>query len=124
MNGIEAAAAGRLIADAERKYLPNGTPVLNFAIAIADSRSEADAELMTCSIYANHRAGFDVDALEPRLRRGQEVHVVGKLKLSRWSSEDGRDHARLQLAVAELSFLGLARPAPARGRSHQFSLDA
>lgn len=73
--------AGRLVRDAVRAATPQGTPVLEFTLAVSrrvkvkDSEPREEVSYLDCAVYGNLAL-----ALHGKLVRGRPVHVDGRVK--------------------------------------------
>lgn len=79
MNGIQAAFTGRIGKDAEVRTTRDGKPWASFPVAVDTTKdNEAGPAWVKVSLF-----GEAVDALAPRLTKGVEVYVEGRLTLRR-----------------------------------------
>ena len=96
---------GNLAADPELRFLPNGTAMVKFPIAsaprILDRESgqwkDGDPLFLTCTAWrdlAEHAA--------ESLHKGTRVVVVGRLRLSRWETDEGEKRSAYGLDVDEV----------------------
>lgn len=94
--------AGRLAADAEQRFLPNGDAVLSFRVAsdigYGDRKS---TNWFSCSIF-----GKRAEALAQYLGKGQQVTVFGSLTLREWVNKDGAKQISPDVRVDEISLQG------------------
>ena len=75
------ALVGRLVADPELRYLPNGTPVASFAVAVNRSTRKADGSFedaldgfFDCELF-----GGQALSLTDNCRKGTEIQLLGSL---------------------------------------------
>ena len=75
------ALVGRLVADPELRYLDNGTPVANFAVAVNRSNRKADGSFedsldgfFDCELF-----GGQALTLSETCSKGSEIQVMGSL---------------------------------------------
>jgi single-strand DNA-binding protein len=111
VNGITAALTGRLGGDAEQRYLPNGTALATFSVAVDDAgRAEGEApEWVRVTVW-----GHAAEDLAPRLTRGTPVYCEGRNKLERWDARDGHERSALKLTAWVVQPLGqIGRRVPA-----------
>ena len=88
--------SGNLGRDAELKWLPNQTAVLNFSIA--NSTGYGDKKFTTwinCGIF-----GKFGEAMEPYLKKGVKVTVSGEIRMNKWQSDQGEKQS-LQLRCSQ-----------------------
>jgi single-stranded DNA-binding protein len=88
MNGIHSAFTGRLGADATVRTTRDGKPWAAFSVAVDTTK---DAETATSWVRVN-LFGDRVDELAPKLLKGVEVYVEGRLSL-RKLDRSGRKRA-------------------------------
>lgn len=101
---------GNLTRDSDlRNTNVNGTPVLNFAVAVNDRRKnqttgewEDYPNYIDCSLF-----GARATALEPILKKGLKVAIEGKLRWSQWTDKDNPDKKRssINVLVDEIEFM-------------------
>jgi len=102
LNGITAAFTGRIGKDAEVRNTRSGAPWAAFPVAVdTDVDSEAGTAWVRVALF-----GETVDALAPRLTKGAEVYIEGRLTLRPWTDADGRSRAGLSLAAWEVVPMG------------------
>jgi single-strand DNA-binding protein len=80
---------GRLTADIEQRYLPNGNAVANFTIAVDDSYKKKDSnekveqtEWVRCTAF-----GKTAEFLANWLHKGKRVLVCGKMKTREYEKD-------------------------------------
>lgn len=114
---------GNLTKDSELRYLPSGSAVLEFRMAVnrryrTQSGEERDETLyIDVSLFGQRRA----EGLHPHLKRGKPMFVEGRLKLDEWE-RDGQRQSKISVVAENVEFLGGGREdgsgGPPRGRSH------
>jgi len=111
MNGIHAAFTGRIGKDAEIRATRHGMPWAAFPVAVdTDVDSEAGTAWVRVALF-----GDTVDATAPRLIKGTQVYVEGRLTLRPWTDADGKARAGLSLAASlaqPMGQIGRQRPRP------------
>ncbi|HGM3774710.1 TPA: single-stranded DNA-binding protein [Clostridioides difficile] len=80
---------GRLVADAELKYLPNsGTPKTTFSIAVdrrfKDKNGNKKTDFIQCEQLGKH-----VENLVQYLTKGKQIYVFGELNIDNYKDENG-----------------------------------
>lgn len=100
MNKIS--ATGRLAADAEVKYLPQGDALCNFRVAsdvgFGDKKT---TNWFNCAIF-----GKRGEALAPHLQKGQQVTVFGTLTLREWEDKEGAKRLSPDIRIDEIELQG------------------
>jgi single-strand DNA-binding protein len=106
MDGMRAACVVRLGADAELKYSQAGKPLLQWRMAVTDTRQQergAQPEWVKCTAFGDLAESL---AEGGRLVKGAEVYAEGRLTLARWE-KDGEQRSGLELAAFVVQVLGL-----------------
>lgn len=114
------ALIGRMVADPELKYTPNGVAVCQLRIAV-DRRFKPKAEGEAAVDF------FDVTAWQQSaeyaskyLAKGQRVAVTGRLQQRSWVQQDGQKRSKVEVVAEHLQGLDKtqatqAEPAPTEG---------
>ena len=96
---------GRLTKDAEKREIKDKGAFLNFSIAVNESYKK-DGQWQERTDY------FDVEmfvknpeALEKRLKKGNQVLVIGKLRQNIWEDEDGNKHSKVKVQAQRVVLL-------------------
>lgn len=97
------ALIGRLTADPELRYTPNGTPVCTVTIAInrppnKDGQSEAD--FIRCVVW-----GKSAENLARYMAKGRQLAVEGRLEVRSYE-KDGSRHWRTEVVAHRVEYLG------------------
>lgn len=93
---------GRLGRDADQKYLPNGTSVTEFSVAVDVGFGENKSTLWPkCAIF-----GARGEKVAQYLVKGQQVAVSGEIKMREWQNNDGETKTSLEVRVSELDLIG------------------
>ena len=106
--------AGRITNELELKQTTNGTPVLNFSVAINEKRGEQEhtvfADVTAWNGTAENTSRF--------MGKGSLVLIGGRLSQDKWD-EDGRTRSKLFVTAERVVFLDPkgepeAAPTPAK----------
>ncbi len=98
---------GRLAADPELRYLPNGTPVANFGVAVNRSVRKADGNFedsldgfFDCEVF-----GGQALALADNCHKGTEVALTGSLlqKKFKTSGEQASTVSKIEVRVMTIA---------------------
>jgi single-strand DNA-binding protein len=93
---------GRVVADAELKYIPSGTAVLKFRIASDVGFGEKKQTFwLGCAIW-----GKRGEALAQHITKGSAVTVVGELEPPRTYEAQGETRIAQDMRVAEIALQG------------------
>ena len=97
---------GNLTRDPEMKYLPSGTPLASFDVAVnekyRDRNNELKEEVSFIHIEAFQRLA---ETCGQYLRKGRRVFVEGKLRQDTWEAQDGGKRSRILVRAQIVQFL-------------------
>ena len=93
---------GRLGRDAEIRYLPSGTQVLGFSVAVEVGYGDKKTTIWTsCSLFGE-RGG----KLVQYLTKGKQVAVSGEINLRDVQDQDGGNRSTLEVRVDKVEMIG------------------
>lgn len=96
---------GNLTRDPELKYLPSGSAVCNFSIAVNDKYKGGDGKMVEKVHYFNVAAfGKTAENCGEYLSKGRKVLIQGKLEQQRWE-KDGKNHSAVKINTMIVNFL-------------------
>jgi single-strand DNA-binding protein len=99
--------AGNLTRDPQLSYLPSGTPVCEFGLAINRRRKGADGQMREETCFVDCRAfGAQAENLNRYMAKGRPLLVDGRLRYEQWESKEGQKRSRLSVVVENFQFLG------------------
>ena len=98
MNNIT--VAGNLGRDMEIRAMPNGDPVGSFSVADSQGRDKASI-WWNCQLFGKRAA-----ALEPYLKKGQQVTVCGTVTEREWTDKEGNQRKTMEIRVNEIALQG------------------
>ncbi len=96
---------GNLTRDPELSYTPSNTAVCKFGLAI--NRKWKDKEevcFVDCVVWSKPAETFN-----QYMSKGRPVLVEGRLKLNRWTNQQGEKQSKLEVIVENFTFLGGGR---------------
>jgi single-strand DNA-binding protein len=94
---------GRLVADPELKYLSNGTPVANFAIAVNRSIPKGDGfEESLDGFFDCEAFGGTAVALAETLTKGDLTQVTGSLLQKKFEAKGGHKVNKVEIRVRNI----------------------
>jgi len=113
---------GNLTRDPELRYIPSGTAVANFGLAVnrtyttreGESKDEVCfVEIVTWTKTAENCANY--------LTKGRPVLVEGRLQYRSWETDDGQKRSKLEVVADRVQFLGGRREegAPGEAGTHE-----
>lgn len=108
---------GNLTRDPELKYLPNGTAVANFGIAVNrkfNDRNSGEEREEVLFIDVNF-FGPRAEVVERYLSKGTPIHLEGRLRLEQWQADDGSNRSRHTIVGDSFEFVQTRAEAEANG---------
>jgi single-strand DNA-binding protein len=99
---------GNLTRDPEIRTTTGGTSVASFGLAVNTSYGtgeRAETETLFIDIVA---FGSQADPIGRYLKKGRPVLVEGRLRLERWTGNDGAEHSKVGVVAHRVQFLGEA----------------
>jgi single-strand DNA-binding protein len=106
MNGFsKVILLGNLTRDPEIRYLPNGTAVASFAVAV-NRRFRQGQEVKDDVSYVDVVVfGKQGENCGQYLSKGAGVLIDGRLQQRRWESEDGQKRNKLEVVAQNVQFM-------------------
>lgn len=93
---------GRLGRDAESKYLPTGTAVLEFSIAVDTGFGDKKRSFwIKCAMFGDRGP-----KLAQYLTKGQQVAVSGEFDPRPYQAKDGAEKISLELRISAVELIG------------------
>ena len=93
---------GHLTRDPELRYIPSGTPVCDFGLAVnsgyGDNEEVCFIDITTWSKTAENCAKY--------LAKGQAVLVDGRIKYDIWETDEGQKRSKHSVTARQVVFLG------------------
>lgn len=113
---------GNLGRDPEMRYLPSGSPVTNFSVAVSRRFKSRDGEDREETDWFNVSC-FDrlAETANEYLSKGKQVYLEGRVRLGTWQDrETGEQRARLELVATNMVLLGQRGDSAGSGQSQGF----
>lgn len=111
-------AIGHLGADPESRFLPSGSAVTTFSIAVSESwKDKQTGEIQERTEWIRVEVwGKAAEACAQYLTKGKQVFVEGRLRTDSWEDESGNKRYQTKVRADNVQFLGSPRQgdAPAR----------
>lgn len=107
---------GNLGKDPEMRYLPSGSPVTNFTVAVNRRFKTRDGEQRDETEWFNVQC-FDrlAEIANEYLQKGKQVYVEGRLRTHSWDDKQtGEKKYRTEVVATEMTLLG-SRGEPGMG---------
>ena len=90
---------GNLTRDPEMRYIPSGTAVTNFGLAMSDrytDRQSGEQKETVCFVDVE-AWGRQAEIANEYLSKGRPVFIEGTLKFDSWETEDGSRRSKLSV---------------------------
>ena len=97
---------GRLTRDPETRFIPSGSGVTNFGLAINrvyNAGGEKREEVCFVDVTAWEKTG---ETIARYVKKGDPLLVEGRLKFDTWESQTGEKRSKLSVVVERFQFLG------------------
>lgn len=111
---------GRLGRDPELRYTASGTPVCNFSLAVGRRWKNRDGEQQEETewfrVEAWDRLG---ETCANYLTKGRQVYIEGRVRLDRWTGQDGQERTNLSVRALEMNILDSRRDQGMSGGSKE-----
>ena len=96
---------GNLCRDPELKAIPSGKNVCTCSLATNESYTDAAGVKQQVAEFHNLVIWMGAENFAKYLSKGSKVLIVGKLKTSDWTGEDGVKKYKTDIVVNEFTFL-------------------
>lgn len=104
MNNIN--IIGTMVRDLELKYLPSGTAVGSFAIAVnQDYKNQAGQKVEKTSFFDVKVVGKQSETINQYFHKGSRIGITGSLEQETWSAQDGTNRSRVIIKLENFSFI-------------------
>lgn len=104
---------GNLGRDAELRYTPKGTPVLEFSLATNERWTDAvGAQQELTQWFRVTVWGRQAESLKPFLVKGKQVLVEGRFRSREFTDRDGKHRVSLEVRSDQLLLLGARGATP------------
>lgn len=99
---------GNLTRDPEMRYIPSGTAITKFGLAVNrdyTDRTSGDKKESVC--FVNIVAwGKVAEICNQYLSKGRPVFIEGRLEFSQWETKEGEKRSKLEVTAERVQFLG------------------
>ncbi len=97
---------GNVGRDPELRYTPNGTPVVNFSVAVGRQWTTSTGERREATDWFNVVAWRELaEICNQMLSKGRRVYIEGSLQTRSWEDEKGQRHYRVELVADQMILL-------------------
>ncbi|MGR3318969.1 MAG: single-stranded DNA-binding protein [Candidatus Anammoxibacter sp.] len=101
---------GNITRDPELRYMPNGTAIVSFGMAINRTFKSQDGEQKkeTCFVDIN-MFGRRAEVISEYFSKGSSIFIEGRLRFEQWEAQDGQKRSKLVVVADNFEFLGSAQ---------------
>lgn len=104
MNFNRVIIAGNLTRDPELRTTQGGTTIAKFGVAINEYAGKDKPKRVT---FVNVTAfGSTAEAINTYLKKGDPIHIEGRLDFSEWTDKAGQKRTALGVVVDSFQFVG------------------
>ena len=96
---------GRLTKDADIRYTTGGTAVLNFSVAVNESRKQGDQWVEEVNFFDVTLFGKMGEGIHKYMIKGKQVAVSGRFQHQRWET-NGEARSRIIVVGDSVQLLG------------------
>jgi single-strand DNA-binding protein len=96
---------GNLTRDPEVRYLPSGTAVASFAIAVNRKFKQGEETKEEVSYIDIVVFGKPAENCGQYLNKGDSVLVDGRIQQRRWETEDGQKRSKIEVVAQTVTFM-------------------
>lgn len=98
---------GNLTRDPELRYIPSGSAVANFGIAVSRAYTTQDGEKKEEVCFIDVEVwGKTAENCASYLTKGRPVFIEGRLQYRTWETEDGQKRSKHNVRAFNVQFLG------------------
>lgn len=110
--------SGRIGADPELRFTQAKLPVLNFSIAHTDWNGKTGESTSWYNVVVFDKAA---ESLSKRLAKGDDVIVMGKIKVRSYQSKDGMEKKTVEITAFQVKLLANYIPKQSDGQQVESS---
>ena len=97
---------GTITRDVELKYLPSGTPLGVFAIAVnQDYMNKEGVKVEKVSFFDIKVIGKQSETINKFFAKGSRIGISGELEQETWTAQDGTNRSRVIIKLSSFSFI-------------------
>ncbi|HPP53659.1 MAG TPA: single-stranded DNA-binding protein [Thermoguttaceae bacterium] len=98
---------GNLTRDPELRYIPSGTPVVEFGLAVSNRRQTSSGEWVDEPVFVDITLWQrQAEIASEYLTKGSPVLIEGRLKMDTWTTSDGQKRSKLRVVGERMQLLG------------------
>ena len=111
---------GTLVRDVEVKYLPSGTALGSFSIAVnQDYKKQDGTKVEKVSFFDIKVIGKQSEIINQFFHKGSRIGITGELEQESWQSATGENKSRVIIKLSGFSFIDRKQQEPQRQEQPQ-----
>jgi single-strand DNA-binding protein len=91
--------SGRLTRDIELKYLPSGSAVVDFSLALPEVKKDAPTLFIDCVAF-----GDVAEKISEFFKKGKPIEIIGRLSQEQWQDREGNTRKKHKVVVYQFNF--------------------
>jgi single-strand DNA-binding protein len=98
---------GNLTRDPELRYIPSGTAVAEFGLAVNREWTDKSGEKKDDTCFVDITVwGRQAEIVNQYLKKGRSIFLEGRLEYSTWETKEGEKRNKLRVVADRVQFLG------------------
>lgn len=98
---------GNLTRDPELRYIPNGTAVVNFGLAVSRNWTGPTGEQKEDVCFVDvSMFGKRAEVVSEYFSKGSPIFVEGHLQFRQWETQEGQKRSALRVVADDFQFIG------------------
>jgi single-strand DNA-binding protein len=98
---------GNLTRDPELRYIPSGTAVCEFGLAINHSYTGRDGQRHDSTCFVDVTMwGRRGEVIAEYFQKGRPIFIEGRLNFDSWEAQDGTKRSKLRVVADSFEFIG------------------
>jgi single-strand DNA-binding protein len=107
----KATLIGNVGRDPEQRYTQTGTMTVSFSLAVNNRRRNPDGSFQEeTEWFRITAAGRLAEICQQYVTKGSQLYVEGRLRLDRWTGQDGQPRTTLDVFANDIQLLGSRQP--------------
>jgi single-strand DNA-binding protein len=107
---------GNVGRDPEQRSTQTGTMTTSFSVAVNNRRRMPDgSQQEETEWYRVTAFGRLAEVCQQYVTKGQQLYVEGRLRIDRWTGQDGQPRVTADIVASDVQFLGARGPAEEAG---------
>lgn len=97
---------GRLGADPDVRYMPNGDAIAKISMATNEQRKDSSGQMQETTEW--HKVTFfgkTAEVCGQYLRKGSKIYIEGRIRTNKWQDQSGQDRYFTQIIADQMQML-------------------